>query len=405
MANQPIFANNTPLMRCIHFGRLVSEKGSDIIVDLAEQILLHSETRIVLDIYGDGPFGEEILRKFSNRVGFFDGTKEGSVPEIGYRVGYHGYRPKSVIQAALRESHYLLMPSRFLETFGLSALESISEGVPVVAFSQGGLKQFLQSKHAITPRRDESQNSCNFIARVAELLEVFRLDTWHIESDTAKSISARYSKDHWKTSIKKHIPPHVQKILLVTDYAHYVGGIEAHVYEIMGTLREMGYQVDVYTPMKGTSRWVRYIGIILSFCNVFAYIGFKKKIAEFSPDLIWYHSVSRAIGPIGLMADSQSKILRSKTYHDLGYFGPFATEYTNEEEFIHQDFSLSTFLRQSAWWKWFYVVLKYYKLVYLFRIFRIYNLHIIPSEFMKSSLVRIIEDDSKILTLPHTYDL
>ncbi len=129
MANQPLFAplDSSPPMRCIHFGRLVHEKGSDRIVDLAEQILTRSDFGVVLDIYGDGPFGKEILQRFSGKLGFFDGTKDSSIAELGYTVAYYGHRPKQVIEAALQRSHYLLMPSRFLETFGLSALESISQ--------------------------------------------------------------------------------------------------------------------------------------------------------------------------------------------------------------------------------------------------------------------------------------
>ena len=49
----------------------------------------------------------------------------------------------------LAASTYMLMPSRFLETFGLSALESVSYGVPIIGFCKGGLTQFVSKSGAI----------------------------------------------------------------------------------------------------------------------------------------------------------------------------------------------------------------------------------------------------------------
>lgn len=52
------------------------------------------------------------------------------------KVYFFGWQSHSVIRDILSISHFSLMPSRFLETFGLSALESLSEGVPVIGFQK-----------------------------------------------------------------------------------------------------------------------------------------------------------------------------------------------------------------------------------------------------------------------------
>lgn len=61
--------------------------------------------------------------------------------ESGIRI--FGFRPRPVVERAVRESDCCVVPSRFLETFGLSALESLAAGVPVVAVPKGGLSQFV----------------------------------------------------------------------------------------------------------------------------------------------------------------------------------------------------------------------------------------------------------------------
>ncbi len=50
------------------------------------------------------------------------------------KIYFFGWQSQEMIRNVLKVSHFSLMPSRFLETFGLSALESLSEGIPVIGF-------------------------------------------------------------------------------------------------------------------------------------------------------------------------------------------------------------------------------------------------------------------------------
>ena len=52
------------------------------------------------------------------------------------KIYFFGWQSQEMIRNVLKVSHFSLMPSRFLETFGLSALESLSEGIPVVGFKK-----------------------------------------------------------------------------------------------------------------------------------------------------------------------------------------------------------------------------------------------------------------------------
>ncbi len=52
------------------------------------------------------------------------------------KIYFFGFQPQKIVHTFLSVSHFCLMPSRFLETFGLAALESLARGVPVIGFAK-----------------------------------------------------------------------------------------------------------------------------------------------------------------------------------------------------------------------------------------------------------------------------
>lgn len=56
------------------------------------------------------------------------------------------------------------------------------------------------------------------------------------------------------------------------------------------------------------------------------------KIRQYQPDAIWVHSEVRCIGPLGLLPLLKFSGCLIKTYHDLGYFGAFPTQFTSESQ-------------------------------------------------------------------------
>ena len=66
-----------------------------------------------------------------------DGLYESKIRELAEKnpsVQYLGKVPQERLASLYRESDILFMPSRFLETFGLTALESLASDTPVVGF-------------------------------------------------------------------------------------------------------------------------------------------------------------------------------------------------------------------------------------------------------------------------------
>ncbi|USN55943.1 MAG: glycosyltransferase [Candidatus Peribacteria bacterium] len=71
-----------------------------------------------LHIYGDGVLRKQVEEAAQHYANIY----------------YYGHVPKQEVFAFRATCQYTLMPSTFLETFGLVALDSLSVGVPVLGY-------------------------------------------------------------------------------------------------------------------------------------------------------------------------------------------------------------------------------------------------------------------------------
>jgi glycosyltransferase involved in cell wall biosynthesis len=107
-------------------GRLVSEKA----VDTAIRAIALVPGAARLHIAGDGPVRAEM---------------EQLAAEVAPgRVVFHGRLPKDQLHALLRSSCVTVMPSRWYENQPLAVLESLANGVPVVATDLGGTPELVR---------------------------------------------------------------------------------------------------------------------------------------------------------------------------------------------------------------------------------------------------------------------
>lgn len=95
----------------------------DILIEAIEKIALHDTLRdqVSWTITSDGLYEKEIRE----------------LTRIYPSVQYLGKIFPQELASLYRESDFLFMPSRFLETFGLTALESLACGTPVIGFQKG----------------------------------------------------------------------------------------------------------------------------------------------------------------------------------------------------------------------------------------------------------------------------
>jgi glycosyltransferase involved in cell wall biosynthesis len=120
---------NNPI-HILFASRLVYEKGVEILIEAIEYSLSEKkfDDKIIWHVCSSGTYRDDIL----------DLLKK--YPE---RVIYHGSVSQIWLATLYRQVDFLFMPSLFLETFGLTALESLACGTPVIWFQKGWLTAFI----------------------------------------------------------------------------------------------------------------------------------------------------------------------------------------------------------------------------------------------------------------------
>lgn len=117
-----------------HFGR----KGGSVAVWLAEQAERNG-LQVEVDIISSMTIGASSWVD-PVRPDFFASEQElmHQLPN----VRHHGSLPNASVLEIIKRAHFSLLPT-FSDTFGFSAIESMSESVPVIATAQGALPEFI----------------------------------------------------------------------------------------------------------------------------------------------------------------------------------------------------------------------------------------------------------------------
>ena len=114
----------------LYCGRLDRAKGSDVL--LCAMARVHSARPAArLRMLGDGVRRPE-LEALASRLG------------IAHAVRFEGWKPFAEVEAALRGAWALVAPSVWPEPLGLTAIEAITRGTPVIASETGGLAETIR---------------------------------------------------------------------------------------------------------------------------------------------------------------------------------------------------------------------------------------------------------------------
>ena len=110
-------------------GRLSKTKGVHYFID-AGLILLNKNINITIDIVGDG-----------QDIDYFKSIVPKSFKE---KIIFHGWKSRTDIHKMMSNCYLLVFPSIYPEAFGISGIEAMMRGKPVVGFDVGGVNTWLK---------------------------------------------------------------------------------------------------------------------------------------------------------------------------------------------------------------------------------------------------------------------
>lgn len=285
------------------------------------------------------------------------------------------------------------MPSRFLETFGLSAINVLKRGIPVLGFKKGGLIPLIPEKFAIEqqPGNDELAQLNYLLQHLQQEKTEKDLEFFTQLAAESREIAHRYSIARWIGQFEQmtqDIPGKKKKMVMMSDFINKVGGIETYIHDVKSILEEQGWEVKLFGSTCPKGFWgkiKKYFGLGLAIFNFPEAIKRKKFLKQEQPDLIRYHSMIRWMGWMPLMVSKNVSAKKWMMYHDFGYFYPYPHKLGDPEK-VQTPLSLKNYLSMAETrnpFKLLLIIGKYYSLTLLHhQLKNQIDLHLVPSNFM-----------------------
>lgn len=127
-------------LRIAFVGRMVSEKGPDVLIRAVERLGRSDLEYLLVGSQGfarDAPLSpyEIELRSLAGRA----------TAEWGAEIRFEPFVDRAALPELLRSADLLVVPSRWAEPSGLTAMEGLATGLPVIASRVGGLPDLIGS--------------------------------------------------------------------------------------------------------------------------------------------------------------------------------------------------------------------------------------------------------------------
>lgn len=377
----------------LFFGRLDDEKWFGIIIEVLKLFVKnHGWIPFQFYVFGKWKYEKELLDLWQtyNNIHFF------------------GWQSLDTIKKYQENCNFCLMPSTFLETFGLTALNALSMWIPVIWFAKWWLTQFIPSKYDISKATwsDDINKLYN------KLLEIVKLyNEWKINVEAEKKKALATAKNFTVEKRYKNIQPIIwkpKKILLVSDFKSRLGGIETYLYDVADILDAKWYEVKIFgtdIPWWKMGQFFRYFGLWLALFNRIDAIKLKREVRSYMPKVVRFNSTLRWLWWYPIKTIRDENIKKIMMYHDMWYFHPYPSQ-VSQEDMIKTPLTLKNFvvsaktknpLKISA------IICKYISVHSLKKwLVKTIDIHLVPSQFME----KIVTDSywlpkKKVLTLSH----
>lgn len=378
-------------MKILYVGRLDHEKWINCIIDVIEQFIIpsHNTSHITISIYGKWSYSK-IIQDIANRY-----------PHIVY---YYGRKDKKEIKKYWSDHDFFIMPSLFLETFGLTACESRILWVPVIGNKKWWLEAFIPDELNIQsyPWHSDSQKLIQCLSH-ASTLPPWKFDNF------AHQIVQQYKPQQWQSAIYRLIDDK-KDIIMISDFKSYQAwGVETHIHDAC-TLLKNHNQCSIYGHHLPQGRYSHFLKTLLtcwSIFNIYDWISILYKLQKREIWHIRWHGVSRTIGRLPIAMVGWSKKIKNNhiyiTHHELWLFHPFPSQITQVNQ-IPQARSLLSFIRAGKTnniLKKIAIIGKYILISMIhYQLHQSNCIHIVPSEWMLP-IIREWYPHATIKVIPH----
>lgn len=371
------------MINLIYFWRLDEEKWFSIILELLEYSSINNINNFKIHIFWDWKLKSKLL----------------DIDWINYN--YYWFKDKNYIYSILKKCEFSLMPSMFLETFWLSALESINYWVPVIGFKKWWLKQFVLDKYSLDIYWWQSRH----IKNILHIISRFSLSEWNLDRKNCIEISQQYSLESWIYNFTNLIWPN-KKVLLINDYIFKIWWIENYVFDLYSLLPKYWYNIFLFWLKIKISHKYRSFFQLFCFFNIYYWILLIYNVIYRKPDVIRIHSVWRFLWWfVVLISFFFRKTTKIVTHHDFGYIYPYPSKLYDESQ-LEGCFNIKYYLLywNNSLIKKILLVLKYIHNRLLGKLFKKFDYQFVPSDFMKDYLNKSYWEVNNVKTFPHFFN-
>lgn len=377
----------------LFFGRLDDEKWFWLILDMLKAFIQkHGTIPFSFYVFGKWKYVNDLIELASDHSS----------------IHFFWWQTLSTIQRYQENCDFCLMPSTFLETFGLTAVNSLSMWIPVIGFAKWWLTQFIRSKYDIS-KAEWQTDAEKLYNKMSEIIDQYNKGGINIEAERkkAKTLANKYTVEKWLENITPIIwKP--KRILMVSDFRNKLWWIETYIHDVKDILESKGYEIKIYwakIPSWKLGQLCKYFGLFFAIFNFIDAIRIKMVSKKFKPKVIWYHSTLRFLGrlPIKTLSTHDSK--KIMMYHDLWYFHPYPSLVT-QENMVKTPLNLKNFVKSANTknpFKILAICFKYCSVKLLSKNLKeSIDFHLVPSSFLE----KIVSDSyqinpKKIQTLSH----
>jgi len=371
----------------LFYGRLEAEKWFDAILDMIE-IRWNQNPHFPFEIYIFGKW-----------------TLESRLISLSHKyptIHFFWRQSLDYIKQYLPKVQYLLMPSGFLETFWLSALNSLSRWLPVIWYAKWWLTKFILPPFDLT-----NIQWINTARKLHNMISHIISNPPEINNITLQNISLEYTTTKRLKNFQKIFWPW-NKILMISDFKTKVGGIETYIHDVKNLLESQWYEIKLYgynIPKSRISKFIKYFWLIWAFINFISMFKIIYLIKKTNPDIIRYHSTLRWIWRLWILASKSFKWTKFIMYHDFGYFYPFPHS-LNFVDQIQTPLTLNNYIKSANTYNPIKIIAIFFKYlsVYLIKnqLKKSNFKHLTPSDFMVDIVAASYQiSKKKIQSFPH----